>query len=223
MARVSILHQKFISFFISSFRASEINSSLQEDLRWNHTYTLSNYPSITADNTPLPPLDPSLTPEEDEALFVDEPWVEPPILFDYGTNIVLGPGVFLNVNTTIIDTCKVYIGARTMFGPNVSLYSGCHPLDPELRNGLKGPEFGKEIHVGEDCWIGGCAIILPGVKVGKGCVIGAGSVVTKDVPDYTVVAGNPARKIKDVPRNTISEEERLRVLDIAMSGVEAKE
>ena len=136
---------------------------------------------------------------------------------------MLGSGVFLNVNTTIIDTCKVYISARTMFGPNVSLYSGCHPLDPELRNGLKGPEFGKEIHIGEDCWIGGCAIILPGVKVGKGCVIGAGSVVTKDVPDYTVVAGNPARKIKDVPRNTISEEERLRVLDIAMSGVEAKE
>jgi len=149
--------------------------------------------------------------------------VEPPINFDYGTNIVLGAGVFLNVNTTIIDTCKVYIGARTMFGPHVSLYSGCHPLDPELRNGLRGPEMGKEIRIGEDCWIGGSAILLPGVKVGRGSVVGAGSVVTKDVPEYTVVAGTPAKKIKDVPRNTISEEERLKVLDIAMSGVMAKE
>lgn len=149
--------------------------------------------------------------------------VEPPVYFDYGTNIVLGAGVFLNVNTTIIDTCKVYIGARTMFGPNVSLYSGCHPLDPELRNGLRGPEMGKEICIGEDCWIGGNAIVLPGVKVGSGSVVGAGSVVTKDVLEFTVVAGNPAKKIKDVPRNTIGEEERLKVLDIAMSGVMARE
>ncbi|GAB7339946.1 hypothetical protein MBLNU457_6463t1 [Dothideomycetes sp. NU457] len=180
-------------------------------------------PRITATTTPLPPHNPAATEEEDEALFSDDPIVEPPIYFDYGTNIILGANVFLNTNTTIIDTCKVTIGARTMFGPSVSLYSGCHPLDPELRNGLRGPEMGREIRVGEDCWIGGGAILLPGVEVGRGSVVGAGSVVTKDVGEFTVVAGNPARKIMDVPRDTISEEERLMVLDIAMSGVMAEE
>lgn len=79
----------------------------------------------------------------------------------------------------ILDTCRVTIGARTLLGPNVNLYSGTHPLDPALRNGTNGPELGKEIHIGEDCWIGGNVVILPGVSIGKGATIGAGSVVTK--------------------------------------------
>ena len=87
----------------------------------------------------------------------------------------------------------------------MSLFSGTHPLDPDVRNGTNGPETGAEIHIGEDCWIGGNATILPGVRVGKGSVVGAASVVTKDVPPYTIVAGNPARKIRDVPRNTKAE------------------
>lgn len=98
---------------------------------------------------------------------------------DYGFNVQLGEGVFVNSNAVFIDTCPITIGARTMFGPGVNLYSGTHPLDPALRNGLKGPELGKPITVGEDCWIGGNAIILPGVTIGKGATIGAGSVVTK--------------------------------------------
>ena len=105
--------------------------------------------------------------------------MHPPVHIDYGTNVRIGQGVFINFNCTILDTCLVTIGARTLVGPNVSLYSGTHPLDPVLRNGTKGPELGGEIHIGEDVWIGGNAIILPGVTVGKGAVIGAGSVVTK--------------------------------------------
>jgi acetyltransferase-like isoleucine patch superfamily enzyme len=136
----------------------------------------------------------------------------------------VGEGVFINFNCTIIDTCLVSIGARTLFAPNVSIYSGSHPLDPDVRQGTEGPEDGKEVWIEEDCWIGGNAIILPGVRIGKGSTVGAGSVVTKvswtialnggdqvtstdarleqDVPPYKVVAGNPARIIKDAPRNT---------------------
>jgi acetyltransferase-like isoleucine patch superfamily enzyme len=151
---------------------------------------------IVGDTRPLPPQ--AATEEEDEALFEDDPWVQPPIRIDYGYNVKVGSGAFINHNCTIIDTCTVTIGARTLFGPNVSLYSGTHPLDPLARNGTKGPELGKEIHIGEDVWIGGNAIILPGVRLGRGCVVGAGSVVTKDVPDFCVVAGNPARLLKKI-------------------------
>jgi acetyltransferase-like isoleucine patch superfamily enzyme len=121
-------------------------------------------------------------PAADEALFKDEPWVEAPVHMDYGSNVKVGQGAYINVNCVIIDTCLVTIGARTLFGPNVHLYSGTHPLDPALRNGTKGPETGKEIHIGEDCWLGGHVTVLPGVTIGRGCTIGAGSVVTKVCP-----------------------------------------
>ncbi|KAK5144678.1 hypothetical protein LTR32_003438 [Rachicladosporium monterosium] len=140
--------------------------------------------------------------EADDDLFAEDAWVEPPIHIDYGTNVKLGKNVFINFNCTIVDTCLVTIGDRTLFAPNISLYSGTHPLDPEVRNGTQGPELGGEIHIEEDCWLGGNVTVLPGVRIGKGSVVGAGSVVTKDVPPYTVVAGNPARKLRDVPRGT---------------------
>ncbi|KAB2569009.1 hypothetical protein BFW01_g8436 [Lasiodiplodia theobromae] len=151
---------------------------------------------IVGDTTPLPP--PAATPEADDALFEDEPWVEGPIHIDYGTNVKLGSNVFINFNCTILDTCLVTIGSRTLFGPNISLYSGTHPLDPLVRNGTKGPELGGEIHIGEDCWLGGNVTILPGVTIGRGSTIGAGSVVTKDVPPFHVAAGNPARILKKI-------------------------
>ena len=151
---------------------------------------------IVDDTTPLPP--PASTADEDEALFEDDPWVHPPIHIDYGTNVKLGCGVFINFNCTILDTCTVTVGARSLLGPNVSLFSGTHPLDPDLRNGTKGPELGKEIHVGEDVWIGGNVSILPGIRLGRGSVVGAGSTVTKDVPDFWIAAGNPARLIRKV-------------------------
>lgn len=133
--------------------------------------------SITDDKRPLPPkLD---DPAADEALFKDEPMVEAPVKADYGFNVKLGEGVFVNFNCVFIDTCPITVGARAMFGPNVSLFSGTHPLDPALRNGIKGPETGKPIVIGEDCWLAGNVTVLPGVTIGKGATVGAGSVVTK--------------------------------------------
>ena len=133
--------------------------------------------SVLGNTTPMPPeyADQIL----DEAQFVDEPWIEPPIHIDYGTNVSLGQDVYINFNCVIIDTCQVTIGARTLLGPNVSIFSGTHPIDPAIRQGTAGPEIGKEIHIEEDCWIGGNVVILPGVRVGKGATVGAGSVVTK--------------------------------------------
>ncbi|KAH1279308.1 hypothetical protein KXW98_003669 [Aspergillus fumigatus] len=151
---------------------------------------------IVDDKTPLPP--PKKDPAEDDALLSREPWIEAPIRIDYGFNVRLGEGVFINFNCVIIDTCLVTIGARTMLGPNVSLYSGTHPLDPAVRNGTEGPELGKEIHIGEDCWLAGNVIVLPGVTIGKGVTIGAGSVVTKDVPAFHLAAGNPAKIIRKI-------------------------
>lgn len=149
---------------------------------------------INGDSRSMPAQLPN--PEADAALFENDPWVEPPIHMDYGTNLQLGENVYINFNCTILDTCLITIGARTLVGPNVSFFSGTHPLDPEVRNGTKGPELGAEVHIGEDCWFGGSVIVLPGVTIGRGCTIGAGSVVTKDVPAFHVAAGNPARVIR---------------------------
>lgn len=92
----------------------------------------------------------------------------------------------------------ITIGARTLIGPNCCFYAASHPLDPFLRNGIKGPELGKPITVGEDCWFGGNVIVLPGVTIGRGVSVGAGSVVTKDIPDFHCAVGNPARIIKKI-------------------------
>ena len=115
----------------------------------------------------------------DEAQFANDPYIQSPVYMDYGTQVKIGRGTFVNAYSTWIDTCDIHVGERVLFGPHVSLYSGTHPLDPELRDGLKGPESGKEIYIGDDCWIGGNVTILPGVSIGKGATVGAGSVVTK--------------------------------------------
>jgi acetyltransferase-like isoleucine patch superfamily enzyme len=142
---------------------------------------------LVCDPTPLPAELADAT--ADEAQFEDEPYVEGPVYMDYGTQVKLGKGVFINSYSTWIDTCTITVGARTMFGPGVSLYSGTHPLDPEVRNGIKGPESGKEIHIGEDCWICGNVTIVAGVTIGKGATVGAGSVVTKVREVSNVVEG----------------------------------
>ena len=108
--------------------------------------------SIICDDGPLPPTAP--TTSEDDELFSDDPWIIAPIRADYGLNIKLGAGAFVNFNACFVDTCLIEIGARTLCGPNCCFYSGTHPLDPALRRGTAGPELGKPIKIGEDCWLG---------------------------------------------------------------------
>ena len=123
----------------------------------------------------------------------DTVWLQPPFFCDYGTNIQLGEKVFFNFNCVVLDVCEVRIGARTLFGPAVQIYTATHPLDAELR---KTRELGKPVTIGSDVWVGGGAIILPGVTIGDRAVIGAGSVVTKDVPAGDLAVGNPCRVVR---------------------------
>ena len=119
--------------------------------------------------------------------------VRPPFHCDYGFNIRLGRGVFLNFNCVILDVVAVTIAEGTQVGPAVQIYGADHPREPALRQ--QGLEYGRPVRIGRDVWIGGGAIILPGVAIGDGAIVGAGSVVTRDVAAGTTVAGNPARRI----------------------------
>ena len=118
----------------------------------------------------------------------------PPFQCDYGWNIITGENVYFNFNCVVLDGCSVTIGNNTLFGPSVQLYTACHPLNAEERR--SGIEFGKPISIGCDVWVGGGAIVCPGVTIGDRTVIGAGSVVTRDIPSGVVAAGNPCRVIR---------------------------
>lgn len=119
-----------------------------------------------------------------------------PFHCDYGTQIELGEGVYFNFNCVVLDVCAVRIGARTLFGPAVQIYTALHPMDAAAR---RSEEYGKPVTIGADVWVGGGAIILPGVHIGDRAVIGAGSVVTRDVPPDVLAAGNPCKIIRAVP------------------------
>jgi maltose O-acetyltransferase len=121
----------------------------------------------------------------------DETVVRPPFFCDYGYNIRLGSGVFLNFSCVILDVVQVTIGSGTQIGPTVQIYAADHPRDQAARR--TGAEFGRPVSIGENVWIGGGAIILPGVTIGDDAVIGAGAVVTRDVPKGRTALGNPAR------------------------------
>ena len=123
-------------------------------------------------------------------------YITPPFHCDYGYNITLGEAAYFNFNCVVLDVAPVRIGARTLLGPGVQIYTASHPLSPEER--AKGLEFGVPITIGDDVWIGGGAIVCPGVTIGDGAVIGAGSVVTRDVPARVFAAGNPCRVIRPV-------------------------
>lgn len=122
-------------------------------------------------------------------------WIQPPFYCDYGSNILLGECVYFNFNCVVLDVCTVKIGDFTLFGPSVQLYTATHPMNAEIRRQL---EFGKPIEIGSDVWVGGAAVICPGVKIGSKSVIGAGSVVTKDIPPSVFAAGNPCRVIREI-------------------------
>lgn len=121
--------------------------------------------------------------------------LQPPFYCDYGTNILLGQHVFFNFNCIVLDVCPVRIGNFTQFGPGVQILTPLHPLDAKLR---RREEYGSPVEIGADVWVGGGALILPGVRIGARSVIGAGSVVTRDVPEGVLAVGNPCRVIRPI-------------------------
>ena len=125
----------------------------------------------------------------------DTVWLEPPFHCDYGANIRLGANVFFNFNCVVLDVCEVTIGDHSLFGPGAQILTPLHPLDPAVR---RRQEFGKPVKIGSDVWVGAGALILAGVCVGSRAVIGAGSVVTRDIPDDVFAAGNPCRVIRTI-------------------------
>lgn len=126
----------------------------------------------------------------------DNPVFDGPFLCDYGFNIEIGNSFYTNVNLVILDAAKVRIGNNVFIAPNVGLYTSGHPLDAERRN--KGLEFAYPITIGDNVWIGAGAQVLPGVTIGSGSVIAAGAVITRDVPEAVVMAGNPARVLRQI-------------------------
>ena len=136
--------------------------------------------------------------------------INPPFYCDYGSHIRVGKNFFANYNCTIIDVAKVIIGNNCQMAPNVAIYTAGHPVHPDTRNTAY--EYGKEVRIGDNVWIGGNTVICPGVTIGDCCVIGAGSVVTKDIPSWTIAAGNPCRvirKITDADRRLLFRKEEI--------------
>ena len=124
-------------------------------------------------------------------------YIELPLRANWGGHhLHLGSHVYANFNLTLVDDGHIYIGDFVMLGPNVTLATANHPIDPDLR--ARGLQYNKDIHIGDNTWIGAGVIVTPGVTIGKGCVIGAGSIVTRDIPDHVVAVGNPCRVLREV-------------------------
>lgn len=126
----------------------------------------------------------------------EKAYINPPFYCDYGKHIEVGKNFYANYNCTILDVAKVKIGDNCMFAPNVSIFTAGHPVHPVSRNTMY--EYGIEITIGDNVWIGGNTVVLPGVNIGSNTVIGAGSVVTKDIPDWVIAAGNPCKVIRKI-------------------------
>ncbi|MDO4632474.1 MAG: sugar O-acetyltransferase [Eubacteriales bacterium] len=122
--------------------------------------------------------------------------INPPFYCDYGYHIEVGKNFFANYNCTILDVAKVTIGDNCQMAPNAAIYTAGHPVHPDTRNTAY--EYGIPVTIGDNVWIGGNAVICPGVHIGNNVVIGAGSVVTKDIPDWSIAAGNPCRVIRKI-------------------------
>jgi maltose O-acetyltransferase len=134
----------------------------------------------------------------------DDVSIQPPFFCDYCANIHLGRKCFFNFNCILLDVCMIRIGDYTLFGPAVQIYTAMHPTDYKMRRPPASDkskvalEFGKPIEIGSDVWVGGAAVICPGVKIGDRAIIGAGSVVTRDIPPNVCAAGNPCRVIRQL-------------------------
>lgn len=127
--------------------------------------------------------------------------VTPPFRCDYGYNITVGENFYSNFNLVILDVAPVKIGDNVFIAPNVAIYTAGHPVHPKARNSML--EYGIPVEIGNNCWIGGNTVICPGVKIGNGVVIGAGSVVTKDIPDNVIAVGNPCRVLRNITDDDI--------------------
>ncbi len=126
-------------------------------------------------------------------------YIEPPFHSNFGgRHIHFGNNVYCNFNVTMVDDTYIYVGDNTLLAPNVVLATAAHPIDPELRN--KGLQYNKPIRIGKNCWLGTGVIVLPGITIGDNVVIGAGSVVTKDLPSNVVAVGNPCKIIKEIKK-----------------------
>lgn len=126
-------------------------------------------------------------------------YIEPPFHANFGGHHChFGKNIYANYNLTAVDDTHIYVGDNTMIAPNVILASAAHPLDPEERR--KGYQYNQPVHIGKNCWLGAGVIVVPGVSIGDDTVIGAGSVVTKDIPSGVVAVGNPCRVIKEIKR-----------------------
>ncbi len=124
-------------------------------------------------------------------------YIEPPLHANFGGHFVhFGQWVYANYNLTLVDDTHIYVGDNTMFGPNVTIATAGHPIDPELR--ARGLQYNRPVRIGRNCWLGAGVIVMPGVTVGDNVVIGAGSVVTKDIPSNVVAVGNPCRVLREV-------------------------
>ena len=137
------------------------------------------------------------------AEFGDGSYIEPPLHANWGgKHVYMGKNVYANFNLTLVDDANIYIGNDCMFGPNTVIATAGHPINPELR--AKVTQYNAEVHIGNNVWLGAGVIVMPGVTIGDNSVIGAGSVVTKDIPPYSVAVGVPARVIKNrLCKNTI--------------------
>ncbi|OEE73123.1 sugar O-acetyltransferase [Vibrio genomosp. F6] len=123
-------------------------------------------------------------------------YIEPPLQANWGIHTHLGKNVYVNFNLTLVDDTHIYIGDYVMIGPNVTIATAGHPIDPDLR--MKVAQFNIPVTIGNNVWIGANAVILPGVSVGENTVIGAGSIVTKDIPANVVAVGNPCRVLREI-------------------------
>ena len=137
-------------------------------------------------------------------------FINPPFYCDYGNHIKVGKNFFANYNCTIIDVAEVWIGDNCLMAPNVAIYTAGHPVYPSTRNSAY--EYGKAVTVGDNVWLGGNTVVCPGVHIGSNSVIGAGSVVTRDIPDWCIAAGNPCRvlrKITEADRKSLFHDEEI--------------
>ena len=126
----------------------------------------------------------------------ETPFINPPFYCDYGNHIKVGRNFFANYNCTLLDVGKISIGDNCQLAPNVAIYTAGHPLHPDSRNSMY--EYGIDVTIGDNVWLGGNVVVCPGVTIGSNCVIGAGSVVTKNIPDWSLAAGNPCRVIRKI-------------------------